>query len=415
MAAYDVTALSTALEFDTTNGGYKEIVKLPGLDRVAIAWRRSTTLIYVQCFNVNTSTGALTAVGSPLDIEGGTSDGNGISLVCIDASNLAVFWSGPLLDGFCRLLSVDGTGNVSTNGSALEFDTSNGNIMSAVLMDSTHILNIWEGVDDDGFACIFTVNTGAGTITKTGTPLEFATDSLGQSSVSKLSSTKAIVAWQDFSAGSSKMRVLDINTSTWAVTTAGAEFTHGVSNVGTMRTIVMDNTSSPNTFILGWNDRVAASTSLRSYQINTSTWAITAWGSTVNPSSSDATAFEAITMQYLDSTHLIAWYQGSANDGFSRVYTLNNSTGALTTSANEVEFDTADFSKPSSCTMEQDTGWFITAWDGSGSDGYVRAFSVEAAPSGPANLKTYNTNVSANIKTINTNTIANIKSLNTNV
>lgn len=36
-------------------------------------------------------------------------------------------------------------------------------------------------------------------------------------------------------------------------------------------------------------------------------------------------------------------------------------------------------------------------------------------PSGPANLKTYNTNLSANIKTINTNLIANVKSLNTNV
>lgn len=33
---------------------------------------------------------------------------------------------------------------------------------------------------------------------------------------------------------------------------------------------------------------------------------------------------------------------------------------------------------------------------------------------GPANLKTYNTNVKANIKTINTNPLANIKSLNTN-
>jgi hypothetical protein len=35
--------------------------------------------------------------------------------------------------------------------------------------------------------------------------------------------------------------------------------------------------------------------------------------------------------------------------------------------------------------------------------------------SGPANLKSYNTNVIANIKSINTNLIANVKSLNTNV
>lgn len=35
--------------------------------------------------------------------------------------------------------------------------------------------------------------------------------------------------------------------------------------------------------------------------------------------------------------------------------------------------------------------------------------------SGPANLKSYNTNLKANIKSINTNVIANVKSLNTNI
>lgn len=35
--------------------------------------------------------------------------------------------------------------------------------------------------------------------------------------------------------------------------------------------------------------------------------------------------------------------------------------------------------------------------------------------SGPANLKSYNTNLKANIKTINTNVIANVKTLDTNV
>ena len=44
-------------------------------------------------------------------------------------------------------------------------------------------------------------------------------------------------------------------------------------------------------------------------------------------------------------------------------------------------------------------------------------FMVSIAPqaaSGPANLKSYNTNVKANIKSIDTNLVANIKSLNTN-
>jgi hypothetical protein len=40
---------------------------------------------------------------------------------------------------------------------------------------------------------------------------------------------------------------------------------------------------------------------------------------------------------------------------------------------------------------------------------------VYSVASGPANLKSYNTNLKANIKSINTNVIANVKSLNTNI
>lgn len=49
-------------------------------------------------------------------------------------------------------------------------------------------------------------------------------------------------------------------------------------------------------------------------------------------------------------------------------------------------------------------------------DGMLAFYAVwTTAASGPANLKTYNTNPVANVKTINTNPIANVKSLNTNV
>lgn len=57
--------------------------------------------------------------------------------------------------------------------------------------------------------------------------------------------------------------------------------------------------------------------------------------------------------------------------------------------------------------------------DGTCSEGQTdkHAFAVALNPIalGPANLKSYNTNLKANIKTINTNPIANVKSLDTNI
>lgn len=59
-------------------------------------------------------------------------------------------------------------------------------------------------------------------------------------------------------------------------------------------------------------------------------------------------------------------------------------------------------------------GQAVNSTGGGRGEIFLLAVSPAAAASGPANLKTYNTNVKANIKSINTNVIANVKSLNTN-
>lgn len=55
------------------------------------------------------------------------------------------------------------------------------------------------------------------------------------------------------------------------------------------------------------------------------------------------------------------------------------------------------------------------SWTGTANIGAISsAFLVDTGASGPANLKSYNTNLKANIKSINTNLIANVKTLDTN-
>lgn len=45
----------------------------------------------------------------------------------------------------------------------------------------------------------------------------------------------------------------------------------------------------------------------------------------------------------------------------------------------------------------------------------IESLTTDVSASGPANLKSYNTNLKANVKSMNTNLIANVKSFDTNV
>jgi hypothetical protein len=386
MATYDITALGTALEFDTTASISKSIGKLPGLDRVVVAWLNSTNP-YVQAFNVNTSTGAVTAIGSAVDIGTAGNEQNGISITIIDASNFIVFWNGSSDDGFCQLFSLDGTGNISANGSAVEFDTDNGQFHNSVLWDSTHILNIWAGTGSDGYAQIFTVNTGTGTITATGTKYEFDTANYRDGSLVKINSTKAVIFYVDTQVSlDGYARVLSVDTSTWAVSAGGAtfEFADGASNIGNSATLISDG--SPSVVANGYIDIALTDALIQTFSIDTSTWAITAFGSQLQLSSVGADGTRAITIQKLDSTHLIAWYAGASNDGYVRVLTYNPSTGDLTTTANEVEFDTSNFEDAVSVGFPDTSGFFVCAWQGATTDGFIRAFQVEM----PSTLSTGN-------------------------
>lgn len=379
MATYDVTALDTPLEFDTTRADSKSMVRIPGTDRVAIAWYQSTTLVYVQAFNVNKTTGAITAIGSPLDIEAGTSSATeaGISLVLIDASNLAVFWVGADADGYCRLLSVDGTGNITANGSVVEYSTDDGRYPTSVLMDSTHILNVWQAsAGFDGFAAIFTVNTGTGSISLTGTRFEFNTSDYSFGNVVKLSATKAVVFYAGVDSDG-YATVLDINTSTWAVTAAGATFEfRDAGNIRGNSIVVMDDAGSPMRVVNGWNDSDAGDSEIQSFSINTSTWAVTAFGTLLDLSTSGATENYAVTAQKVDDTHALVFYEGASANGFARVLTYNAGTGALTATANELNFETNAFQFSSSVAFIETPGFFVCAWSGLGTDGFVQAFQV---------------------------------------
>lgn len=106
----------------------------------------------------------------------------------------------------------------------------------------------------------------------------------------------------------------------------------------------------------------------------------------------------------------------------------NSSAAALFTTSELSSFITnVDISAPETSSTggigykTWTSGTFTPAQFGGGDSFYIFSWVAmtlvlrPAAASGPANLKSYNTNLKANIKTINGNPIANCKSLNTNL
>lgn len=122
--------------------------------------------------------------------------------------------------------------------------------------------------------------------------------------------------------------------------------------------------------------------------------------------------------------HIVVTYDASAGAG--KVYVNGSLLSSPTGYATSINTNTTDFALGGYPSVA-----FVTYWDGlidevgiwstvlSGTDVTTIYNSGSGIPyelaSGPANLKSYNTNLKANIKTINGNPIANVKSLNTNV
>ena len=195
MALYDLALLGSGLEFDAVTASPCAFDKVPGKDWVCAIWYRSTSEVYAQVFSVDTTTGAIAALGSPIDLEGGTAaERGGLNIFAIDSSNAVVAWSSVSTNLKTQLLSINGSGSLSTNGSATTITTS-GRFPSMMLWDSTHIICGWRssGVKVQ----MATLNTGAGTITAAGSPLQLpqATGSARDVSFAKLSSSKCLIAY----------------------------------------------------------------------------------------------------------------------------------------------------------------------------------------------------------------------------
>lgn len=403
MANWDVTTANSSLEFDTTLYNSGCCSKIDD-NHILLFWEGADSDGFSQVFTVSTSTWAVTTANSSLEFD--TTRGGDPACFKVDTNHFINFWIGTDNDGFAQIFTVNTTSwAVTKEGTALEFDTDTNNKNSCFQIDATHFINFWGGNSADGFVQTFVVNTTTWAVTTAGSVFEFDTDRNTYNDCYQIDSNHFINFWQSTD-DDGFAQVFTVNTTTWAVTKEGTALEIDTQNNYFNSCYKVDT----NHFILYWTGGSGLTGYAQVFTVNTSTWAVTTTGSALQFDT--ATVLGGNSCCQIDDNHFINFWGGSGEDGFVQSFTVNTSTWAVTTSAGRLEFDTTNGQLHTCCQV--DTSHFINFWSGVDSDGFVQVFGVELAASGPANLKSYNTNLKANIKSINTNLIANVKSLNTN-
>jgi hypothetical protein len=368
MAVYTVTTAGTALEFDTQDywWGTHQLIDS---DHFLTMWSGYNARMYAQVLNVNSSTWAITTANSSLDFNTANINQTTCSSYKIDTNHFIVFHMSDGLDGYAQVLTVNtSTWAVTTASASLEFDTVIGYEPSNYKVDTNHLIVFWGGSGTDGFVQILEVNTTTWAISTSAASLEFDTQDCRWNSCSQIDSNHFVNFWTG-NGDDGFVQVFEVNTSTWAVTTASASLEFNTQSGLYNSCEKIDTSHFINVFLGGSPSNAYAQV----FAVNTSTWAITTAASFKQffPSYSAPIDFN---LSKVNDNHFICFFAASGLDGYAQVLTVNTSTWAITTASASFEFDTQQGRFNSS--IEISSGKFINSWQDTSGDGQIQVFDV---------------------------------------
>ena len=404
MAAYDITTNGSSLEFDTQN--YVQAMNVMMDDNhCVLCWAGPSSHAFAQAFTINTSTWAVTTANSSLEFD--TQGGNVNNCIKIDSTHILNIWNYSGSGSYAQVLAVNtSTWAVTTAGASFNISTYNSsNGMGLGLMDANHAIVAFNGADEDGYIQVLEINTTTWAITAPGTALEFDTTTYNSSGnagqIYKIDATHCIMFWYG-GAGTGWTQVFTVNTSTWAVTTSASSLNFDTYYYATGANYAIDS----NHFLNFWIGGADYYTRGVVFIVNTSTWAVTTATSIYDINTTAWNNYRSTVK--VDGNHFITfWSEGTTDDGFVQVYTVNTSTWAISTTVNALEFDTQNGTYDRA--LQIDTNHYINFWNGVDGDGFVQTFTLASAVVGPANVKTYKGLAAASVKTCKGLAVASIK------
>jgi len=367
MADWDISTRAAPTEFDTASASVNQAIFIDSTHGFLV-WNGVASDGFARIFEANTSTGALTAPGASLEFDTRNLT-SAAAVVSIDGSHVLVVWNGASLGNtLAQVMEINtSTWDVTTAAASLSLGISGQGRFSAAKIDDNHVVFCnAEAISDDGYAQTLEVNTSTWEVTTASGRFVFDTTlqyNFGESLL--IDSNKILQAWSV--TGGGRIQVLSVDTSTWDVSTAGALFSYGAAEARYNTLNAIDSTHILHSFTGGLSNGY-----IRTLSIETSTWAVSTASSDFN---FETGACTYIDFNIVDPNHFVGAWAGPDNDGFTQVFEVNTSTWAVTTSAARLEFDT---SNGQHITLVQfSESQYTLAWNGVDSDGFIQLFDID--------------------------------------
>lgn len=384
MANYQTSVNAAPLEFDPTLMLWPSRPFAIDTTHFFMAYGGAASDGFAEIFTVNTSTWTVTTAAARLEHD--TQNGTFNSVVQMDTNHFVDFFLGgaATLDGFAQTFTVNTTTwEVTTAAAKFLFDTDVGSANSALKIDSNHVINFWRGVGSDGFVQVFDINTTSWEVTTAAAQLEFETDFNQYNSAVQIDTNHFINFWSG-ELNDGYVQVFEVNTTTWAVTTAAARLEFDTTAAEQNSSAKIDD----NHFINFWGDATFDGF-VQVFEVNTTTWAVTTAAASLEFETDNYRTNSQNSVYQIDANHFFHAWAGpdtgasTAFDGFCQVFEVNTTTWEVTTASIVHEFELAQAEYNSIAPIPgTDNQRYIIAFAGGGDDGFIgvlNAFPINAA------------------------------------
>ena len=287
--------------------------------KVAVFWTGADNDGFCQNFEVDTTSGVMTPLGTRLEFD--TASASGIQAIRLTAERVLVAWTGTGNDGFVQSFTVSGD-TIVANSSAFEFNATYGANITLSRINDTRAVCFYSGPSDNGIALVFAASGGAVTIV--GTPFTFDASGLNfENSCAPLGDGQRFLNSYQGSSGS--VRMFEVNLTTWNVTALGTAITFDSFGSSAVWMPVGDGQR-----FVGVYKGATPTTGFwaKTYSVNLSTYNITQVGTGVRFKAGGGNDSTAVGMG--NGEHFVAFYSVNIGDGYVQMLRMNPSTYDIT-------------------------------------------------------------------------------------